>query len=156
MNDLATAGAPWWVIGILVVFGVVVPTGTSQRAATIPGLLGSAARWWQDRKDRRRREAVAEARAAAEPSPSALIADREIERLKAFYKGLADDCAEEARRSRAVSQALTERVEKLEDRVTAVSRKFFVLLGHYRKSVDRLQRGEPLPEPPEELRQYLP
>lgn len=159
------AGAPWPLLTVLLVLGVGVPAAGSERAATLPGVLGAGARWWQDRKSRRRAEAVAEARAAAELSASERVADKEIARLDQRYTALAEDCAEDARRAAAANMALTERVDRLEQRLTASEQRlteseqrFYVLLGHHRRTVDsHLQHapGVEPPEPPPELRQYL-
>lgn len=148
-------GAPWWVLIVLLVLGVGVPAGGSQKAATLPGLLGSGARWWQARKERHRAEMRAQAAAAAELSPSERISDKEIARLELRYEDLAEDCREDARRAEAAYEALASRVDDLEEKVTAWSRQFFSLLGHHRRTVTALESGKSKPPVPEELRQYL-
>ncbi|QRY62771.1 hypothetical protein JVX90_00390 [Gordonia sp. PDNC005] len=143
--------APWWVVAIFLVLGFGVPAAGTEKAATLPGILGAGGRWWQGRKARRRAEAVEEAQAAAELSASERVADKEIKRLEAAYGRLAKDCEERATQTEA-------RVDELERRITTSERRFYILLGYHRRVADsHLQHapGVPLPDVPPELVEFL-
>lgn len=158
MGDLVDSGAPWWVLIVLLLLGVGVPAAGTERAADLPGILGTFGRWWQGRRARRRAELV-------EMSESELIANEEIKRLKEFYTRLAADCRETAREAseRADKQdelieELREDVQTLQGRITASERRFYLLLGHHRRVVDSHEQHAPgvdLPVVPEELADYL-
>lgn len=165
IEHLMSAGAPGWLIVLLVVLGVGVPAATGEKAATIPGLIGSTARWWQSRKSRRREEARAEAEAAAQLTASERVSDKEIARLEGLYDKLARRCAEDSARADTRAAELTEdvddlrrQVEKLEREVTATKARFFLLLGYTRKVMDvvrKLDADHPLPPVPVELQEWL-
>lgn len=157
MEHLIASGAPWWLIAVLVIFGVGFPAAASQKAATLPGMLGAGARWWQERKQRRRDDVVQEAKHAAELTASERLADKEIQRLDQRYDELAEDCAEDARRAAEAQERLVERVDKLENVITKNAKQFFDLLGHHRLTVADLRKLDPewSRTPPESLTEYL-
>ena len=157
MEWLIDSGAPWWIIVIFLALGIGLPASASQKAATIPGMLGAGARWWQGRKQRRRDEAIADATAAAELTASERVADKEIERLDKRYDELAEDCAEDARRAAEAQERLEARVDSLENTVTKTAKQFFDLLGFHRLTVADLRKLDPewSRTPPESLTKYL-
>ncbi|MGC5027480.1 hypothetical protein ACLQ3K_22250 [Tsukamurella sp. DT100] len=158
---LISAGAPAWLIVLLIVLGLV-PAAGSEKAATLPGLLGAGARAWQGRKARKREEARA---AAAEPTPSELLDDKVIARMDKRYDDLVEQCAADARRAderaerqdRAIAD-LRRDVENLEREVTETKARFFLLLGYTRRvilALRDLDPEHPLPAVPVELREWL-
>lgn len=157
MDQLVSSGAPWWLIALLVLLGVGVPAGGSQKAATIPGPLGSGARWWQDRKQRRRDEIVAEAVFVAELTASERVADKEIARLDQRYYELAADCEEDARRADDANKRLTERVDKLEAVAIRAEKRFFSLLAFTRLVVSDMRHTDPEwhRSPPEQVAEFF-
>lgn len=158
---LISAGAPGWLLVLLIVLGLL-PVAGSEKAATLPGLLGAGARAWQGRKERKRAEARA---AAAEPTPSELLDDKVIERMDKRYDELAAQCAEDARRSNERTTALAEEVASLrrevsdlQSQVTAAKTQFWLLLGYTRRVMDvvrRLDPDHPLPPVPPDLQEWL-
>ena len=157
MEWLTSSGAPWWILAVFLALGIGVPAAGSQKAATIPGLLGAGARWWQEGKQRRRDEVVAKAKAAAELTASERIADKEIARLDQRYEELAEDCAEDVRRVEEANEKLVARVDKLDKQFTLGQKRFFDLLGHHRLTVADLRQFDPewYRTPPESVAEFL-
>lgn len=157
MEHLIASGAPWWLIAVLVIFGIGFPAAASQKAATLPGMLGAGARWWQERKQRRRDDVVQEAKHAAELTASERLADKEIQRLDQRYDELAEDCAEDARKAAEANTRLEERVAKMETAFNRGQKQFFDLLRYHRLTVSDLRQLDPewSRTPPESLTEYL-
>lgn len=158
---LISAGAPAWLIVLLVVLGLL-PVAGSEKAATLPSFLGAGARAWQGRKTRKRDEARA---VASEPTPSELLDDKIIARMDKRYADLAAKCDEDSKRADARAErqdreiaALREDVGHLQLEVTRAKTQFWQLLGYTRRVMDvvrRIDPEHPLPPVPPDLQEWL-
>ncbi|MEJ9080784.1 hypothetical protein WKY82_20410 [Gordonia malaquae] len=158
VSDLVSAGAPVWLIVLLLVLGIGVPAAGSEKAATLPSILGAGARWWQGRRARRRAEAVEEARAAAELTASERVSDKEIARLSAAYDALALDMTQYKERVAAEFTEMRAEVTQLKAALTVANQQFWAAVGYIRVLVDEIRKLAPnheIPDPPDKLKDIL-
>lgn len=127
MSPEAPAGVPP-LVWLLIFMAVGPPALLSKTAARAPGVLGSAARWWHNR----------------EPATASYrVSQAEIQRIREMYAALHKDFAD-----------LAERMDHLEEELTAEKRLRWDAIGYIRILIDSHRRHAPeanVPDPPERL-----
>lgn len=152
-NGEVPEGTPWWIALLFIALtagGGALAKLLSSGMAQVPGIWGALAR---------RRQAKAEERRSREQeSASERVTNAEIARLERRYNELAEDYAEDKRKSDERAEALERRLDELERRITVANNRFFVLLGYTRLVIDvvrRLDANHPLPDVPPDLQEWL-
>lgn len=133
-------GLPSWVVVVLIVaFGA--PGLFSKAAARLPGVLGAAGRWWQNREP---------------ATASAITSGKEIDRLRIDYERLRADRNRDREEYLDKLERLDTRVDTLEEEVMKEKRLRWSAVGYIHLLVTTLRRlGAPVPEAPEELRDVI-
>lgn len=134
MNPQAPAGVHpviWLILFLL----VGPPALLSKTAAGLPGLLGTAGRWWQSR----------------EPATASFrVSQSEIDRLQKDYDRLRGDY------DRLVEHNGEQdgRMDGIERELTDAKTRYWAAIGYIRRLIDALRRHDPdaeIPSPPPEL-----